>query len=166
VAVLSLFPSAAHAGVGDPPKGLGLSPVAASIYKARFALCSLETLTQLAAHEGRDIDALPSRAAAALLAAKAERGHGRAAVEGCTDGLLYRDTTDQTISGLRADYRERVDAEKYVAAAYLVVVIALRPDPRDSDFASRTSRERTARPGESTHRGSITDHGLTPVDPP
>jgi hypothetical protein len=38
--------------------------------------------------------------------------------------LIYRATTDQTITGLRASFRERVDAEKYVAAVYLIVVIA------------------------------------------
>jgi hypothetical protein len=116
--------SSAAAATGDPPRSLGLSPVAASIYEARFALCSLQSLTQLASREGENIDELSSRRAAAILAAKAERGHGRAATEGCTAGLIYRETTDQAFSNPRRDFRVPKDADKYVAPAYLVVVLA------------------------------------------
>ena len=43
---------------------------------------------------------------------------------GCQGGLLYRYRTDQTITGLRSDLRVRISAEKYVAAAYLVVMLS------------------------------------------
>jgi len=100
-----------------------MSPIAGSIYRAQFGLCSLETLSGLAAKQGIAIQTLSVRAAAARLALAREGGTGAAAVEGCRQGLLYRSGHDQLVSGLRGDLRSRVTAEKYVAAIYLLVTL-------------------------------------------
>jgi len=92
------------------------------MYRAQFALCSLNTLHGLAHKLGVSIDGLSAGIAAQRLAVANERSVGRAAVLGCQRGLLYRVRTDRTIAVLRESYHSRVTAEKYVAAVYLLVV--------------------------------------------
>jgi hypothetical protein len=97
-----------------------MSPIAGSIYRAQFGLCSLETLDGLAAKQHVVIQTLSIRAAARRLALARERGTGAAAVQGCRQGLLYRHAHDQLIVGLRGDLKGRITAEKYVAAVYIL----------------------------------------------
>jgi hypothetical protein len=103
---------------GTPPKAL--SPIAASVYRAQFALCSLDTIYGLAGRLGINVTSLSPERAAARLAAAKERSLGSAARIGCKGGLLYRNRTDQTI----AAYHSRLKADNYVAAAYIVIVAA------------------------------------------
>ena len=111
----------AVAASGDPPAGL--SPIAASVYRAQFGICSLDTLTGLAHQQGLAIATLSPDAAAARLATALDGDLGRAGVRGCRGGLLYRYRTDRTITALRNDLNVRISSEKYVAAAYMVVML-------------------------------------------
>jgi hypothetical protein len=120
VAALSLVPVAA-ASVGDPPRAM--SPIAGSIYRAQFALCSLETLNGLASKQGMSIQTLSVGGAALRLARAREGDLGSAAVRGCRNGLLYRHSHDQVVTGLRSELKSRVSAEKYVAAVYMIFTV-------------------------------------------
>ena len=45
-------------------------------------------------------------------------------MSGCRAGLLYRVRNDQAVAGLRSALTQRITAEKYVVAAYGLIVIA------------------------------------------
>jgi hypothetical protein len=113
--------TAALASAGDPPRGM--SPIAGSIYRAQFGLCSLETLSGLASKQGVVIETLSVRAAAGRLALAREKGTSAAAVQGCRQGLLYRHAHDHLVAGLRGDLKGRIAAEKYVAAVYILFTL-------------------------------------------
>jgi hypothetical protein len=105
---------------GDPPAGM--SPVAGSVFKAQFALCSLERVSRLARADHLAIEKLAPAAAATRVAQAHERDRGRAAVSGCRAGLLYRAKNDQALATLRRELSDRVVAEKYVVAVYALIV--------------------------------------------
>jgi hypothetical protein len=100
-----------------------MSPIASSIYRAQFGLCSLETLDGLAAKQHVVTQSLSVRAAATRLALARERGTSAAAVQGCRQGLLYRHAHDHLVAGLRGDLKGRITAEKYVAAVYILFTL-------------------------------------------